>query len=569
VPRANRLEVTERVGPDGSVLRTLDDEALEEAVSQLKAQRLQAVAVCFLHAYRNPNHEQRARAVIERLMPEAYVSLSSEVLPEFREYERLSTTVLNAYVGPRMQGYLDRFLARVRALGIEIEPYTIHSNGGLMSVRSVRAFPVRTCLSGPAAGVAGAAEVSKGAGFPNLVTFDVGGTSTDVSLVKDGKRLFTSSRMIAGYPIKAPMTDIHIIGAGGGSVAWIDDVGALKVGPHSAGAAPGPVAYGQGGTEPTITDANLCLGRLNPVALLEGRMKVVVEAARAAIMDKVADPLGMTLETAAHGILQIANANMSRAIRSVSTERGHDLREFALFAYGGAGPLHAAEVAEACNIPTVIVPQEPGTMCARGMLLSDVSLDFVRSEIAAASPETWRRVCSLFAEMAAEAENWLAQEGVGTKKQAFHQYVEARYEGQNHEVAVELPDIDPDGLADFGERFRDAHAAEYGYDIPERPVEIVNCRLQAVGRVERAPLHSLNGGDDLTSAVIDERKVFFSGGWVPTPVYARGQLPADQAFQGPAVIEEMSSTTLVLPGQTARVDALGNIIIDLSGGDGG
>src|SRR5262245_59318114 len=277
--REHRIEIGERIAASGEVLAPLEEREVERAAQALKAEDVRAVAICFLQSYRNPEHERRARAVVERVMPDAYISTSSEVLPEFREFERLSTTVLNAAVGPRMERYLERFLGRVKALGIAADPYTIHSNGGLMSARAVRAFPVRTCLSGPAAGVVGAAAIGLAAGYENLVTFDVGGTSTDVSLVWRGKPLFSSNRAIADYPVKTPMVDIHVIGAGGGSIAWMDDAGALKVGPKSAGADPGPAVYARGGTEPTITDAQICLHRLNPVALLDGRLAVDERAA--------------------------------------------------------------------------------------------------------------------------------------------------------------------------------------------------------------------------------------------------------------------------------------------------
>ena len=564
VAREHRLEVDERIGAHGDVVRPLEEAGLEAAVRTLKEAGLSAVAVCFLHSYKAPDHERRARAVIERLMPQAYISLSSEVLPEFREYERLSTTVLNAYVGPRMGAYLQRFLHRVREIGITVEPYTIHSNGGLMSMQTVRKCPVRTCLSGPAAGVVGATEVGRAAGFPNLVTFDVGGTSTDVSLVHGSAPLFTSDRLVADYPLKMPMLDIHVIGAGGGSLAWLDDAGALKVGPRSCGAEPGPVAYGRGGAQPAITDAHVCLHRLNPVALLDSRMPVDEAAVRRAIEEKVAGPLGMGLETAAHGILRIANTTMSRAIRSVSTERGYDVDTFALFAYGGAGPLHAAEIARECGIPTVIVPQAPGTMCARGMLLSDVSLDFVRSEIAEATQETWNRTCALFDAMGLDADDWRSNEKLAAEDCTFRYLIEARYQGQNHEVKVPLEDIRSDGLQEFLESFAASHKQEYGYDIPGRAVEVVNCRLRAIGRVPKVRQEPHVGGGTLEDAVKETRRVYFGvdWGWVETRVYDREGLPVGPPFGGPAVIEEMSATTIVPPGQRARVDDFGNIIIE-------
>ena len=565
VAREHRIEINERLNALGEVLVPLDEAELEAAVSKLKAAGVQSVAVCFLHAYRNPAHENQARAAITRWFPEAYVSISHEVLSEFREYERMSTTALNAAVGPRMARYLDRFLQRVHALKIPGEPFTIHSNGGLMSVRAVRAFPVRTCLSGPAAGVVGAAEVGRVVGFDNLVTFDVGGTSTDVSLVYRGKPLFSSDRTVADYPVKTPMIDIHVIGAGGGSIAWMDDAGALKVGPRSAGADPGPAAYARGGTEATITDAQICLHRLNPVSLLDGRVNVSEAAAREVILQKVATPLNITLEQAAEGVIRIANANMSRAIRSVSTERGYDLAEFALFAFGGAGPLHATEVARECGIATVIVPQEPGTMCARGMLLTDVSFDFVRSEISSADAASWARVCALFDAMRREAGDWLTRERVVETEREYRVFIEARYDGQNFEVVVALPEIRADGMADFIASFHAAHKREYGYDVPGKSVEIVNCRLQAVGRVATAPLRELTAGGTLADAAVGKRDVYHGAeqGWLTTPVYARVKLAAGTVINGPAVIEEMSSTTLLTPGQCASVDKIGNIVIRL------
>jgi N-methylhydantoinase A len=561
--REHRMEVRERMNAKGEVVTPLDEAGVEAAVRSLKADGVRAIAICFLHSYRNPDHERRARAIVERLMPEAYISVSSEVLSEFREYERLSTTVLNAAVGPRMERYLDRFLERVKALDVPVEPFTIHSNGGLMSVHAVRSFPVRTCLSGPAAGVVGAAVVGHAAGFENLVTFDVGGTSTDVSLVWRGKPLFSSNGKVADYPVKTPMIDIHVIGAGGGSIAWMDDAGALKVGPRSAGAVPGPVAYSKGGTEPTITDAMVCLHRLNPVSLLEGRMPVNEAGARAVIEERVGKPLALGLEAAAEGVIRIANANMSRAIRAVSTERGYDLSQFALFAFGGAGPLHATDIAAECGIPTVVVPQEPGTMCARGMLLTDVSFDFVRSEIAELTAATWSRVAELFAGMEKEAAAWLDRERVAPADRTFRRHVDARYQGQNFEVNVQLEGAAAQSREAFMQAFHRAHRQEYGYELQDRAIEAVNCRLQAVGRVTKAPLQELKTSGTLAQAQAGQRSIYHGAahGWVDTPVYARSRFAAGTVVPGPAVIEEMSSTTLLNPGQSARVDRIGNLVI--------
>jgi N-methylhydantoinase A len=423
----------------------------------------------------------------------------------------------------------------------------------------VRAFPVRCCLSGPAAGVVGAAEVAREAGYANVITFDAGGTSTDVSLIERGVPAFASSRSIADYPVRSPMVDVHVIGAGGGSIAWLDDAGALKVGPHSAGAAPGPVAYGSGGVEPTLTDANIVLHRLDPVALLGGRMPVHEQAARRVIAEKIAAPMGLPVEQAALGIIRIAVANMSRAIRSVSTEKGHDVREFALFPYGGAGPLHAVAVAVECGIGRILVPVEPGTLCARGILLSDVSLDLVRSAITVADLAHWPLIEERFAAMLAQGRSWLDGECIAPGRQRFALVIDARYKGQNHEVQVRLADAVL-RLDDFVAAFEDAHRREYGYDIRGRTIEVVNCRLKAIGLIERPAAH-FAGTVGAARATV-RRAVYFDEGWLETPIYHRHGIPVGATLAGPAVIEEMSATTLVPPGTRATIDWLGNLLLE-------
>ncbi|MCC7281032.1 MAG: hydantoinase/oxoprolinase family protein [Acetobacteraceae bacterium] len=562
VPRRRRLEIAERLAAEGTVLRPLDEAEVARAAGALLAAGVESIAICFLHAWRDPVHERAAKAVLRRLAPDAYLSVSSEVLPEFREFDRFSTTVLNAFVGPRMARYLDRLLGRVRGIGIAAEPYTVHSNGGLMSVATAAGTPVRTCLSGPAAGVIGAAVVAGQAGFPDIVTFDAGGTSTDVSVVAGGEATSSSSRDVAGHPVKVPSIGIDVIGAGGGSVAFIDSGGALKVGPRSVGADPGPAAYGRGGSEPTLTDANIALGRLDQAALLRGAMPIDAAAARAAIMTKIATPLGLSLEQAALGIIRVAVANMGRAIRGVTTERGYAPETFALFAFGGAGPLHASDVARECSIPTVIVPREPGTMCARGILLADIALDFVKSEIRPLDEAAWSRAQALFAGMQAEAEAWLAGEGVPPARQATRRSVELRYDGQNFEVRVALGDTLPD-LARLLERFAEEHARTNGYAIPGRGVELVNCRLTALGQVRRGAPEPPPEGSSVERARLATRRVYFTAasGWQETPIYARERLPVGSRVSGPAIIEEMSATSLVFPGQAAILDADGNIIV--------
>ncbi|ACD20839.1 hydantoinase/oxoprolinase family protein [Paraburkholderia phytofirmans] len=564
VERHRRVEVEERLTATGDVETQLNRDQMVSAVKQLRDTGVESVAICFLHSYRNPKHEQLAKEVVQELMPDAYVSISSDVLPEFREYERTSTTVLNAYVGPPMKNYLARLEGRVREVGIPVEPLTVHSNGGLLSLKSVEELPVLTCLSGPAAGVVGAAAVGSASGFSDIVTFDVGGTSTDVSLIEKGRPKFTPNRIVAGYPVKVPMIDIHVIGAGGGSIANVDDARGLKVGPRSAGAAPGPVAYGKGGTEPTLTDANIYLRRLNPVALLEGRMPIDREKAGQAIRERIAEPLGISVEEAAYGMLQIASANMSRAIRAISTEHGHDLAQFSLMAFGGAGPLFASEVARECGLARVLVPIEPGTMCARGALVSNVSRDFVRTQLAVANQTAWEKVKETAEELKASGENWLTAEKITEDCRRYALAVDARYVGQNYDIAIDLEDVGTNGLSDFVHAFGEAHMAQYGYAINDRPVEIVNVRLKAIGLVPNAALTAPVSGGSFSSALIDCRSVYFGpkDGWLDTNVYRRSALPVGESVIGPVIIEEMSSTTVVLPGQKAQLDNVGNIIVD-------
>ena len=562
VPRRRRLEISERLSAEGAVLAPLDAEEVTAAGQALLDAGVESIAVCFLHAWREPAHERAAKQALRRIAPDVYLSVSSEVLPEFREFDRFSTTVLNAFVGPRMARYLDRLLGRVRDIGIAAEPYTVHSNGGLMSVATAAHAPVRTCLSGPAAGVIGAGVVAGLAGFPDIVTFDAGGTSTDVAVVAGGEATSSSARDVAGHPVKVPSIGIDVIGAGGGSIAFIDEGGGLKVGPRSAGADPGPAAYGRGGTEPTLSDANIALGRLDQKALLRGAMPIDADAARAAIMAKIAKPLGLSLEQAALGIIRVAVANMGRAIRGVTTERGYAPEKFALFAFGGAGPLHASDVAAECSIPTVIIPREPGTMCARGILLADIALDFVRSEIRPLDQEAWARAEKLFADMAAEADAWLAAESVPPDRRSTRRAIELRYEGQNFEVRVPIGDRLPP-LSELLDRFAAEHARTNGYAIPGRGVELVNCRLTALGHVPRGAPEPPPDAGNIADARLAVRPVFFdmAHGWQDTPVYARERLPVGATLAGPAVIDEMSATTLVFPGQSASLDADGNVIL--------
>ena len=560
VPREHRYEVRERIDATGRVLVPLDEDSLEAAVASLQQEGIEAVAICFLHSYLNVDHEVQTGAAVARRLPDVFLSLSCEVLPEFREFERLSTTVANAYIGPRMSRYLKTLVDRLQELGVSVTPHTVHSNGGVMSLDTARRFPVRTCLSGPAAGVIGAAEAAKQAGFPHIVTFDVGGTSTDVSLVRDSTPRFSTRRLVAGFPIAVPMLDIQVIGAGGGSIAAVDDAGALKVGPRSAGAAPGPVAYRLGGSEPTLTDANLVLGRLGARGLVGGSLAIDRDAATRAIEGRIARPLAIDTTAAAAGIVRIAVANMARAIRAISTERGHDVADFALFAYGGAGPLHAVEVARECGLSRVVVPPEAGTMSARGILMSDIGLDFVRSEIRSLTEATWTHISHRIVAMIEEADGWLETEKVGPERRRFRVVIDARYRGQNHEVRVALGDRKSCSIEAFRDGFARAHQSEHGYLVHDRDIEIVNCRVQAIGAVVKADIRPYVSGSPLQA--VERRSVWFEEGWRETSVYARGTLGAHTIVEGPAIVEEMSSTALIQPGQRGRIDEAGNLIIE-------
>lgn len=564
VRRAHRLENEERLDAGGNVLRPLDETALEEQVRELVAAGVQSLAIVFIHAYRNPGHEEQARRVVQRVAPSLHVSISSEVLPEFREFERTSTTVLNAYVAPRMQQYLDRLCARMLEVGVQAEPLTFHSNGGLMPTETVKRLPVLTCLSGPAAGVVGSTMIGAATGLSEIITFDVGGTSTDVSLITAQRPSFTSDRLIAGYPVKMPMVDIHVVGAGGGSIARLDDIGALKVGPESAGAVPGPVAFRKGGSQVTVTDVNIVLGRLHPERLLDGRMAVDRRAAVAAIESQIARPLGLSVEEAAYGILRIATASMSRAIRAISNEHGHDAAEFVLFAFGGAGPLHAAEVAQECGMSRVLIPNEPGTMCARGILLSDVSRDLVRTQLAPLDDASWKALGVLAQQMQDEGNRWLQSEKVPEPLRRFHLAIDARYRGQTHDIRVPVRSVEPGGRAAFEEAFHRCHQAQYGHDHAERPIEVVTCRMQAVGQVPKPDIQR-TGPAAPANRPAGRRDVYFGEGhgWVSTPVLHRDALAFDTERVGPLVIEEMSSTTVVPPGTRMRVDPTGNIQLEI------
>jgi len=565
VPRNLRLEVPERLRHDASVEIPLDEAATRAAVRRLKEAGVQAVAVCFLYAFLRPAHEQAVLRILAEEFPTAFVSASHEVAPEFREFERLSTTVVNAYLGPVMRAYIERLALRLAELGLRATPHLTQSNGGVIGFAQAARLPVRTVLSGPSTGVVGAQEIGRLTGMGNLITFDMGGTSTDVALLQDGTCRRAGEAVVHGYPIKAPMLDIHTVGAGGGSIAYVDSGGLLKVGPRSAGADPGPVCYGKGNTEATVTDANVVLGTLNPTHLLGGRMEVRRDLAEEAI-GRLASRLGMDVTATAQGILAVVTANMARAIRVISVQRGHDPRDYALIAFGGAGPLHAARLARELDIRRVLVPRNPGILCAMGLLLTDLRADFAATGLRLLTPDAAAAMETTFAALEKEAEAWFAAEHIAPDARHVARSVDMRYAGQNYELPIALPDgaVGAEALAALASGFAAAHQRAYGFVAEDEPVQLVTFRLEATGHVPRARFRPQpDAGPDASAALTGHRDVWLaeSGGLTRVPIFERDLLAAGNVLIGPSIVEQMDATTVVLPGMTARVDAYLNLIL--------
>jgi N-methylhydantoinase A len=566
VPRDLRIEVPERVRHTGAIETPLDEAAVRAAARQLRAAGVAAVAVAFLYSFVRTEHEQAAKRILQEELPEAFICASHEIAPEFREFERLSTAVVNAYLGPVMKRYIERLGARLADLGMTAAPHMTQSNGGVIGFAAAAAMPVRTVLSGPSTGVIGAQAVGKAAGFDDLITFDMGGTSTDVALLKDGAARLASEATVHGYPLKCPMLDIHTVGAGGGSIAYVDAGGLLKVGPRSAGADPGPVCYGRGNAEPTVTDANIVLQTLNPTYLLGGRMAVRQDLARAAI-GRLADKLGLPLMQTAQGIVSVVTANMARAIRVISVQRGHDPRDYTLVAFGGAGPLHAARLARELDIARILVPRSPGILCAMGLLLTDLRADFAVTRLLPLAPEAVSEVETAFATLDARAAAWFAQENIEADRRRLARTVDMRYAGQNYELAVPLPagPISARTIDLLGQGFAEAHRRMYGFLAEDEPVQLVTFRAEATGLVAKATLaQEPMSGADASGAVRARRDVWIAEEErnVPCPVYERDRLKPGNSFLGPAIVEQMDATTLVLSGMTARVDAYLNLILE-------
>jgi len=567
VSRDVRIEVPERLRHDGTLETPLDEAALRTAVRRLRVAGVQAVAVCFLYSFLHPTHEEIALRILAEEFPAAFACASHQVAPEFREFERMSTTVLNAYLGPVMQGYIRRLGNRFTDLGMHATPHMTQSNGGVIGFEQAARLPVRTVLSGPSTGVVGAQEVGGLDGLTDLITFDMGGTSTDVALVQHGRCRLVSEALVHGYPIKAPMLDIHTVGAGGGSIAYVDSGGLLKVGPGSAGADPGPVCYARGNAAPTVTDANVVLQTLNPTLLLGGRMPVRQDLARAAI-EQLATLLDLDVMTTAQGIVSVVTANMARAIRVISVQRGHDPRDYTLVAFGGAGPLHAARLAKELEIGRILVPRNPGILCAMGLLLTDLRADFGTTRLHTLSSAALPEVAEAFATLRAQADAWFVAESIAPSARRITRTVDMRYVGQNYELPVPLPNgaIGPATLDALAAGFAVAHQQIYGFVAEDDPVQLVTFRIEATGVVPKASFEPRpDAGPDASGALTGYREVWLPehSGYATCHVYDRDRLRAGNRIIGPAIVEQMDATTLVLPDMIACVEPYLNLIMEV------
>lgn len=565
IPPRRILEVKERVLLDGAIETPLDEAGCREVVRQFRDMGVEAIAIVFLHAYANPTHEQQAAAIVQEVYPEVHTSLSSSVLPVFREYERAMATVLNASLQPLVGRYMGKLASGLRDHGLHAPLLIMQSNGGVCGPQTASQLPVHLALSGPAAGAIGASAIGRLTNHPNAISIDMGGTSADICLIQGGRPSMTHEGEIGEFPLQVPMTDIHAIGAGGGSIATVTALGSLTVGPQSAGAVPGPACYDRGGTAPTVTDANLVLGRIPPY-LLGGEVPLNIERAQQSIHDHIAVPLGLDVYQAASGIIQIVNNNMMGALRVVSVEKGYDPSDFALFAFGGAGPLHAGQLAELLGTPSVVIPPHPGILSALGLLSTDLQHDTVRTFLQRGSVYDLDGIESVYRGMQEEAAGYLASEGVAAGQQTFQRLADLRYAKQGFEVTVDFPatEVTTAAIAELIDTFHQRHEQLYTYAATDTPVEIVNLRLRAVGHMEKLSLPRIAELDEACAPHSEcTRDVYFSDtGFVTTPVLERHVLRAGHIIDGPAIVEQLDTTTVIYPGHRAVVDAYGNLLIN-------
>ncbi|MCL4459922.1 MAG: hydantoinase/oxoprolinase family protein [Chloroflexi bacterium] len=571
VTRDMRVGISQRINAQGETLREATAEEISETVNRLRQRGAESIAVCLLHSYLDPNHEARVAEVIRQVYPQAYISLSSEVLPEFREYERMSVTVLNAYLMPVMDRYLGKLEAELREMGVDTVLHVMQSNGGVASSKVACEKAVFEVLSGPAAGVIGASYLAQTTGYHNIISLDMGGTSCDVSLVKGGVPEVTTEGKVGEFPLRFPVIDVHTIGAGGGSMARVEMGVLLKVGPQSAGADPGPACYGKGGDQATVTDANVMLGRIDPNYFLGGEIKLDAKAAAEAISRNVVSKLDMDLIEAAHGIVAISNAHMVNAIRVVSVERGYDPRQFSLVAFGGAGPVQAGKLAEILGIPRVIIPELPGALSAFGLLVTDIKHDFVQTYLRRLDKVDLEKINFHYARLKMEGMKVLGEEGFAETEIRLVLTADVRYVGQAYEVNVPVPAsmLSVEDLILIEKRFHDRHKQIYGHCAQEEPVEMVNLRVSTLGLMAKPPIKREALGDsDTRLALKGKRQASFDpeGGFIECPVYERTCLKPGNVVEGPAIIEQKDSTVIIYPRHRAYLDAYRNLIIDVSAG---
>ncbi|MEA5409282.1 hydantoinase/oxoprolinase family protein [Haloarculaceae archaeon H-GB2-1] len=558
--------MSERLDERGQVRTELDEDEVRALADELADAGVDSVAISLLFSFENDAHERRVAELLEAEGLDASYSLSSSVLPEIREYERTLTTSLNASLKPVMDRYIGNLESRIDDAGISAELKIMQSNGGIITADAAREQPVNTLLSGPAAGVQGATYVAGLAGIDDLVTMDMGGTSCDVSLVQGGDPLVATDVEVGDYPVNVPMIDIHTVGAGGGSIAWIDEGGALRVGPKSAGADPGPISYGRGGQRPTITDAHLLLGRLNPESFLSGELDVEVADVHQVFEEELADPLGVSVEEAAQGVLNVANANMERALRVVSVERGYDPRDFGLVAFGGAGPLHAATLAAELDIPKVVVPRTAGVLSALGLLISDILYDYSASRVRKWTEVAAGELQDEFDEFVATGRERLDAEELPAEQMQFERSVDLRYVGQSFELSVPVPtgELDADAKETIKDRFHEKHRQRYGHAYEDEPIELVTMRTRARGVVETPDLRPADAGGSVEDAIAETREVRFDERSHDTRVYDRERLPTGASFEGPAIVEGEESTVVMRPDQRAEIDEYGSLMVEVN-----
>jgi N-methylhydantoinase A len=579
IPRRRRFEITERIGADGKVVTPLNEAEIDGLIAELKAARVQAVAVSLLFSFLNPEHEKRLGARLRAALPDLPVYLSAEVLPEIKEFERSSTTAVCAYVGPILASYLDKLQGATRSKSLP-SLYVMASNGGVLEAAEAVAMPAAVVESGPAAGVVAAALISRQTGR-DLLSFDMGGTTAKASLIREGQYETTPDYEVGGgasgnrwmhgtgHPIRVPVIDLAEVSAGGGSIAWVDRAGALRVGPKSAGAEPGPVCYGRGGTEPTVTDCNLLLGYLDRGSLLGGDLQIDAAAAEAAVARRLAEPLGVDLRTAAAAVIDIVNNAMAEALKIVSVQRGHDPRDFTLAAFGGAGPLHAAALANELGIAEVLCPPIPGAFSALGLVGTDLKRDYVRTVYKTTAVVEPAELESAFTALEREGAAMLDRAGVPAERRRFERSIDARYERQSYELPIAVPSgaLDQAALAEIAEAFHDRHRQTYGHDNRAEPVQLVSVRVAAIGAIAPLPIREKTAGAG-ADAIKSKRQVWFrASGADEATIYDRARMHAGLTALGPAVIESLESTILVPPGWRARMTEEGFVLLSRALGD--